>query len=51
MMLKIASIICFVFIGVSEIKAQCGSGIISFPYNEGFETSDGGWISGGAGND
>ncbi|HEY6064053.1 MAG TPA: hypothetical protein VIV35_10620 [Chitinophagaceae bacterium] len=34
-----------------EIKAQCGSGISIFPYNEGFEASDGGWVSGGVGND
>lgn len=51
MMLKIAFIICLLFIGLPEIKARCGSGIIAFPYNEGFEASDGGWISGGAGND
>ncbi len=31
--------------------AQCGTGISSFPYNEGFEFSDGGWVSGGIGND
>ena len=31
--------------------AQCTGGINSFPYNEGFETSTGSWVSGGAGND
>ena len=31
--------------------AQCSGGISSFPYTEGFETSDGGWQSGGSGND
>lgn len=31
--------------------AQCVAGINSFPYNESFEASDGGWVSGGAGND
>lgn len=31
--------------------AQCGPGISLFPYNEGFETTDGGWVSGGIGND
>ncbi|HMK27264.1 MAG TPA: hypothetical protein VK483_14630 [Chitinophagaceae bacterium] len=51
MVRKIVSIICSLLIGLAEMKAQCGSGIISFPYNEGFETSDGGWVSGGAGND
>jgi hypothetical protein len=50
-MLKIAIIICFLFLGLPETKAQCSSGITSFPYNEGFEASDGGWTSGGAGND
>lgn len=35
----------------AEIKAQCGSAINSFPYTEGFEATDGGWTSGGAGND
>lgn len=30
---------------------QCGSGINTFPYAEGFEANDGGWVSGGNGND
>ena len=51
MRLKIASVIYFVLVGLPEIKAQYGFGIISFPYNEVFEASDGGWISGDAGND
>ena len=50
-MKQIAAIICFLLFGSPEIKAQCSSGISSFPYNEGFEVSDGGWVSGGAGND
>lgn len=50
-MTKIISILCFLLIGLSEIKGQCGSGISIFPYNEGFEISDGGWTSGGSGND
>lgn len=50
-MVKIASLIFFLLIGLPEIKAQCGSGISTFPYNEGFEASDGGWVSGGVGND
>jgi gliding motility-associated-like protein len=50
-MIKITSILCFILIEWSGIRAQCGSGIINYPYNEGFEASDGGWISGGAGND
>jgi len=31
--------------------SQCTGGINSFPYNEGFESSDGGWVSGGTGDD
>ena len=30
---------------------QCTGGISSFPYMENFEATDGGWISGGTGND
>src|SRR3569832_795249 len=37
--------------GSAELKAQCGSPINSFPYTEGFEASNGGWTSGGFGND
>lgn len=51
MMPRIASILFFLLPVLSEIKAQCGSGINTFPYNEGFEISGGGWISGGSGND
>ncbi|NOT50881.1 MAG: PKD domain-containing protein [Chitinophagaceae bacterium] len=32
-------------------NTQCVSPINSFPYTEDFETTDGGWVSGGAGND
>jgi gliding motility-associated-like protein len=35
----------------SEAWSQCGITISSFPYHEDFETSDGGWTSGGANND
>lgn len=34
-----------------EARTQCASGITAFPYTEGFESSNGGWTSGGAGND
>jgi len=37
--------------GFTEIKAQCGSPIATFPYQEGFEATNGGWFSGGAGSD
>lgn len=39
---------CMLTVG---IRAQCTGGITSFPYTEGFETTDGGWVSGGTGND
>lgn len=32
-------------------SAQCGTAINSFPYNEDFETSDGGWFAGGIASD
>ena len=31
--------------------AQCGTPINTFPYNEGFELNDGGWITGGTASD
>jgi gliding motility-associated-like protein len=51
MILRLAFIISFFFIGLADTKAQCGSAINTFPYNEGFEATGGGWITGGAGND
>lgn len=39
------------FIGYNGLRAQCTGGIAAFPYTENFETSDGGWVSGGFGND
>ncbi len=50
-MLRLVLILNILLIEFAEIKAQCVSGINTFPYNEGFETSNGGWISGGVGND
>ncbi len=43
-------IISFVFIFCisQKINAQCGTPISTFPYNEGFETTNGGWTAGGA---
>jgi gliding motility-associated-like protein len=32
-------------------NAQCATPITVFPYNEGFEVTNGGWTSGGTGND
>lgn len=50
-MIKILYLLGLLLIGFEELKSQCGAAINSFPYAEGFETSDGGWVSGGVGND
>ncbi len=50
-MIKILYLLGLLVIGFAELKSQCGAAINSFPYTEGFETSDGGWVSGGVGND
>ncbi len=50
-MIRLASLLLLFFLDSAEITAQCGSPIGSFPYTEGFETSDGGWVAGGTGND
>lgn len=36
---------------LNRLSAQCTGGISSFPFNEDFELNDGGWVSGGVGND
>ncbi|MFN0081366.1 MAG: PKD domain-containing protein, partial [Ferruginibacter sp.] len=40
-----------VFCYAQKAFAQCATPISSFPYTEGFETTDGNWTSGGLGND
>ena len=40
-----------IFINGVSLKAQCVGGITGFPYTENFELNDGGWVSGGFGND
>jgi len=35
----------------TPLRAQCVTTISAFPYHEDFETTNGGWISGGANND
>jgi gliding motility-associated-like protein/surface-anchored protein len=42
--------LCAIAIG-QYVHAQCATPISSFPYNEGFETSNGGFTSGGIAND
>ncbi|MBC7775707.1 MAG: gliding motility-associated C-terminal domain-containing protein [Phycisphaerae bacterium] len=39
------------FFQPSQVGAQCGTPIAIFPYHEDFEASQGGWVSGGTGND
>ncbi len=51
MQLRFIYVIVFLFFRLAEATAQCVSGISSFPYTEGFEATDGGWVSGGVGND
>ncbi len=51
MMTRLVYLFCCFLLGSADIKAQCSSAINSFPYSESFETTDGGWISGGVGND
>ena len=46
----IAVLVFFTFFHF-QIQAQCSSTINSFPYNEGFESSNGGWTSGGTNSD
>jgi gliding motility-associated-like protein len=46
-LLSFLIIICFAL----QMHAQCTSTITTFPYFEDFETSNGGWVSGGIGND
>ncbi|MEN9497710.1 MAG: hypothetical protein RL750_609 [Bacteroidota bacterium] len=38
---------CFSFLNAS---AQCGTPITNLPYREGFESTNGSWVSGGSGN-
>jgi len=51
MMVRFSFILLFLFTGFAPVFAQCTSAISSFPYNEGFETTGGGWSAGGTGND
>jgi gliding motility-associated-like protein len=36
---------------IQSVNGQCTTPINTFPYNEGFETSGGGWFAGGTGSD
>ncbi|NNV54357.1 T9SS type B sorting domain-containing protein [Limnovirga soli] len=48
---SIIAVLVFFAICPLQIHAQCSSTINSFPYNEGFESSNGGWTSGGTNSD
>lgn len=49
--MRLIFLISMLLIGFLPTRSQCTGGIRLFPYQEDFETSDGGWISGGTGND
>lgn len=51
MVLKYPLLILLACSFLFKANSQCTGGINTFPYNEGFETSTGGWSSGGIGND
>jgi len=51
MMNRFTLIVFFLLIGRVGLLAQCSTGITAFPFTEGFEATDGGWTSGGTGND
>ena len=51
MIRRIVILCCWLLIGFAKTKAQCIGSIDIYPYNEGFEANDGGWIPGGSGND
>lgn len=38
-------------VGLPVAQSQCITAINQFPYREGFETNDGGWVAGGVGSD
>jgi hypothetical protein len=46
---------CFTFLlaiaFTAQLPAQCGALISTFPYNENFEISQGGWVAGGNASD
>lgn len=48
---RLITLSCFFLIGFTVARAQCTGGINTFPFTEGFESNNGGWISGGTGND
>lgn len=51
LMRQVIYLVCLLLLMPGLLQAQCVGGINTFPYNEGFESTNGGWISGGAGND
>lgn len=51
MFTRLITFSCFLVIGLVHSKAQCPTGINAFPFTEGFEATNGGWVSGGTGND
>jgi gliding motility-associated-like protein len=50
-MQRIALLFILLWVLSSKASGQCAGGINTFPYYEGFEADNGGWTSGGTGND
>lgn len=49
--MRLTFLICMLLMAAIPSRSQCAGGISLFPYEEDFETSDGGWAAGGSGND
>lgn len=50
-LLRLLSCVCVFFIGLTIARSQCVGAINQFPYREGFEANDGGWVPEGVGSD
>lgn len=51
--MKLARFLLLIFMvlgGLSMVQSQCLTSINRFPYREGFENDEGGWVAGGAGS-
>ena len=49
-LLRFFSCAYFLFIGLSVARSQCVGAINQFPYREGFENDEGGWVPAGTGS-
>lgn len=48
---SILLLVISVLVYATTASAQCGAGISVFPYQESFESNDGGWVTGGTNSD